>query len=380
MGLNLSNLETVLQSKVDGLTSSSTDKDVLLTSKSIEAATADVTVSDVITEGGTQVTAINSAASTKVGEVNTAGGTQVTAVNNAGTAQIALVNAIDTYTKAEANAKIVELSPPATKTHIESLGIAASSITGDLPAISGASLTGIDFVTKSATAPTSPTVGDLWYNTDINVLYTWNSADWSPTSRAPLTPSTLDLFGDNSCAALFEFNGNGSDTGGTYSASSPPGGYTTGSYLGSHAAYYISNGKVDISNVPSDFVSMWIQFNPGASAAGEYILEWRTHSGSSAGYLYATNNRILTSSDTTWNGQITRIHINGVIKTDYTFPDNIWVHLYFERTVSQQGFTGARLGSRFSDSEMFYGRHDNVRFWNRSLTTAEILSMYTGGY
>ena len=48
------------------------------------------------------------------------------------------------YTKAETDAKIVELSPPATKTHIDSLGINAATLTGSLPAISGANLTGIE--------------------------------------------------------------------------------------------------------------------------------------------------------------------------------------------------------------------------------------------
>ena len=47
------------------------------------------------------------------------------------------------YSEAETDAKIVELSPPATKSHVESLGILASSITGALPAISGENLTNL---------------------------------------------------------------------------------------------------------------------------------------------------------------------------------------------------------------------------------------------
>jgi hypothetical protein len=49
----------------------------------------------------------------------------------------------DKYSKAETDSKIVELSPPATKSHVESLGILANTITGALPAISGAALTDI---------------------------------------------------------------------------------------------------------------------------------------------------------------------------------------------------------------------------------------------
>lgn len=88
-----------------------------------------------------------------------------------------------------------------TKTDIDALGIAASSITGALPAIDGSALTGIDGlptqsgqtgkylttngtaaswgtvasggvnITSNATAPSSPAVGDQWYDTTNGVLY-----------------------------------------------------------------------------------------------------------------------------------------------------------------------------------------------------------------
>lgn len=88
-----------------------------------------------------------------------------------------------------------------TKTDIDALGIAASSITGALPAIDGSALTGIDGlptqsgqtgkylttngsaaswgtvasggvnITSNATAPSSPSVGDQWYDTTNGVLY-----------------------------------------------------------------------------------------------------------------------------------------------------------------------------------------------------------------
>ena len=58
-----------------------------------------------------------------------------------------------------------------TKASIEALGIAASSITGALPAISGANLTGLPSdVTVSATVPSSPTQGDLWFNSSASTV------------------------------------------------------------------------------------------------------------------------------------------------------------------------------------------------------------------
>jgi hypothetical protein len=72
------------------------------------------------------------------------------------------------YTKTETDAKIVQLSPPATKSHVESLGIAANSITGALPAIDGAALTGI------VSLPTQTSHAGKHLTTD------GSSASWSP--------------------------------------------------------------------------------------------------------------------------------------------------------------------------------------------------------
>ena len=89
-----------------------------------------------------------------------------------------------------------------TKASIEALGIdlPASDLTGTiadarfpstLPAISGASLTGIDAATVSATAPVSPAAGDMWFNTSgstvsgvsSNAMATYNGTQWDQMSN-----------------------------------------------------------------------------------------------------------------------------------------------------------------------------------------------------
>ncbi len=89
-----------------------------------------------------------------------------------------------------------------TKSSIEALGIElpAANLTGTiadarfpstLPAISGANLTGIETVTKSATAPSSPSAGDQWYNTSgstvsgvaSNTMATYNGTIWNQLSN-----------------------------------------------------------------------------------------------------------------------------------------------------------------------------------------------------
>ena len=92
----------------------------------------------------------------------------------------------DRYTKAETDAKVVELSPPATKAHVDSLGINAATLTGSLPAISGANLTGISsggtIINKMVLADygswTGWLTGGTWQSSGtVSFSYTYTSAN-----------------------------------------------------------------------------------------------------------------------------------------------------------------------------------------------------------
>ena len=86
MAITFTTLETTLQSKIN----TSTDtKELLLATKAIESSIGNLTVQDVINEGTTQVSAINTAGTTQVSAVNTAGSTQVSAVTTEGDTQVA---------------------------------------------------------------------------------------------------------------------------------------------------------------------------------------------------------------------------------------------------------------------------------------------------
>jgi len=83
-----------------------------------------------------------------------------------------------------------------TKASIEALGIdlPAADLTGTiadarfpstLPAISGANLTGIETVTKSTSAPSSPAAGDMWFDTTTgtNSMKVWSGSGWDQMSN-----------------------------------------------------------------------------------------------------------------------------------------------------------------------------------------------------
>jgi hypothetical protein len=76
--------------------------------------------------------------------------------------------------------------------------VPAANITGALPAISGANLTGIDAATVSTTAPSSPAQGDLWFDSTSTTIAmkVWSGAVWDQLSnKFSATGGTIVTFG-----------------------------------------------------------------------------------------------------------------------------------------------------------------------------------------
>ena len=137
-------------------------------------------------------------------------------------ASAAATTLADRYTKAETDAKVVELSPPATKAHVDSLGINAGTLTGSLPAISGANLTGI-------------TTDTTTIENNIAMLGFYRATDHSK-NKYNLVDQVIDDFNDatgiDAGASTNENLSSGSYGGQTSSVGSATGGTitTVGSY------------------------------------------------------------------------------------------------------------------------------------------------------
>ena len=111
VSFDLTNLNSVVQSKLDALNSSTTPNDLVLVLKGLEAAFASIlngsaiNTSNAITSiGDTKIAAINTAGSTQLNSVNTAGSTQVSAVNSAGATALGQISTADTNALADVEA------------------------------------------------------------------------------------------------------------------------------------------------------------------------------------------------------------------------------------------------------------------------------------
>ena len=93
MAINTTTVSANLTTKLNNTSGTTDAKEFLLLGKAVEALTPSVAVQDVIDEGTTQVTAVNTAGTTQVTAVNTAGTTQVGLVQTEGATQVAAVQA-----------------------------------------------------------------------------------------------------------------------------------------------------------------------------------------------------------------------------------------------------------------------------------------------
>ena len=64
------------------------------------------------------------------------------------------------------------------KVNISDIGTTVLAPNGD-----GSNLTGIDAATVSTTAPTSPSTGDMWFDTANNAMEVWNGTAWDQMSN-----------------------------------------------------------------------------------------------------------------------------------------------------------------------------------------------------
>ena len=212
------------------------------------------------------------------------------------------------------------------------------------------------------------------------------------------THNTLDIFGDSSCIALYNFNGNANDTGGNYNGTASNITYNQG-YINDSAVF---NGTSSVITLPSALsngsttdatcISFW--FNVGAeitsATANNEIMNFAQSSGNfgkialgsttgnfgsetfsvtsdvTSQYTYSTTNIPAgwNHAVVQWNSSTTKwdIYINSSQHSTSTFGTN------------EQGKWALKFGNR---SSLYYsGKLDQIRIFSKTLSTAEITTLY----
>lgn len=236
-------------------------------------------------------------------------------------------------------------------------------------------------------------------STEVSTLY----AETAETveSLSPLgneTVDTLQVFGDTSCLALYKFENDETDVSGNYNGTGTSIQYAAGRYgqsavfNGSSSVITLPSALSDGSTTDASCISFW--FFTGAeitsSTTNNEIMNFAQSSsnfgkialGSTTGNFGSET--ISVTSDVTdqytysktnipagwnhvvvqWNSSNTKwdIYVNNVAHTTYTFGTN------------EQGKFALKFGQR---STFYYtGRLDQIRVFNKILSTSEIKTLY----
>ena len=225
-----------------------------------------------------------------------------------------------------------------------------------------------------------------------------SSGTFSVSGTKTYNHNTLDIFGDSSCIALYNFNGNANDTGGNYNGTASNITYNQG-YINDGAVFNGSSSVITLPSTLSDgsttdatCISFW--FNVGAevtsATSNNEIMNFAQSSGNfgkialgsttgnfgsetfsvtsdvTSQYTYSTTNIPAgwNHAVVQWNSSTTKwdIYINSSQHSTSTFGTN------------EQGKWALKFGNR---SSFYYsGKLDQIRIFSKTLSTAEITTLY----
>ena len=225
-----------------------------------------------------------------------------------------------------------------------------------------------------------------------------SSGTFSVSGTKTYNHNTLDIFGDSSCIALYNFNGNANDTGGNYNGTASNITYNQG-YINDSAVFNGSSSVITLPSALSDgsttdatCISFW--FNVGAevtsATSNNEIMNFAQSSGNfgkialgsttgnfgsetfsvtsdvTSQYTYSTTNIPAgwNHAVVQWNSSTTKwdIYINSSQHSTSTFGSN------------EQGKWALKFGNR---SSFYYsGKLDQIRIFSKTLSTAEITTLY----
>ena len=261
-------------------------------------------------------------------------------------------------------------------------------------------------VATGSSDPGSGAAGDLYFNTGSSKLKVFDGTAWQELGSATSTVGNVDPFGDSSGLALWQFDGNGDDVGGSHSGTPTNVVWSNTAKYGSNSGDFATNsGTIAISGTPKNSypfsVSLWAQSNVdwdsmGAGAMNELFnaningqrvsMGFVQNSGWVDGVtlMYGGTSHYAGHAEFMNQGGSTKWHhivwsVAGSADTDH----QVWIngHPVFLKDESggHGGSAGWNIGSNSAGGEHWDGRIDQVRFFNRELTDDEALSLYREG-
>lgn len=223
--------------------------------------------------------------------------------------------------------------------------------------------------------------------------------------QAAATIFTVDIFGDSSGVALYEFEGNANDTGGNYNGTATDVTFPSG-YIGQSAAFNGSSSKVSftspIETTNTDFsISLWFNLSAAFSSGNQTIL------GSDSNVAPPALIRLSYTSANSYRIIVERAYGSGIYYSSSsgysasTINPNTWYHLtvtydasdssraiiYLDTTLqnnknltslANETVTTSQAFGQYRNNAIqgFNGKIDQVRIFNKALSSSEVTTLY----
>jgi hypothetical protein len=225
---------------------------------------------------------------------------------------------------------------------------------------------------------------------------------WDQTT-AIVGTSTVDVFGDGSGIALWRFENNANDTSNNYNGTASNVTYSSTDYkLDSYSAVFNgSSSNISIPSVKSTYpvaISAWVKSNTGfqpTSGVEEIInmsvatyrltIGWVTNSPWPQGptVMYGNSNHWSGPNPSGMSGNTTTWYHVVYSIPSYNGTPSVWINgtsvTMTNNGGGHGGTAGWAIGSNGNGGEWWNGKIDQLRFFNRELTQANVNTLYNGG-
>jgi hypothetical protein len=270
------------------------------------------------------------------------------------------------------------LLSPATSASDEGKWVNASLVISDKPK---------EITLEASTTTTSIESLDMITTGDSLLVY--NATDGmvertagSVTTGSVDTVNQHDIFGDGSCLATYQLDGNANDLGGNYDGIATGISYETGK-SGQASNFSTTGSIIDTPDINMDSISFWMKpsvtFGVDTNIQGSLIKL-------NPGAIYLGSN--YSQSMSIFGAGNNPSDRNGI---NNTFNNNQWYHVVVNWEIDRyefyvDGIKQTKVGNNATTKKIFTGMSrpvtggycslDQVRIFNKSLTSTEITSLY----